>query len=37
MLFRYCDADGNVTDAANPNGATGNVAGIVSEGATSSA
>jgi phosphoribosylformylglycinamidine synthase I len=31
-VFRYCDADGNVTDAANPNGATDNVAGIVNEG-----
>lgn len=31
VLFRYCDADGKVTDAANPNGATGNVAGIVDE------
>lgn len=33
VLFRYCDAHGNVTDAANPNGATDNVAGIVSEAA----
>jgi phosphoribosylformylglycinamidine synthase I len=32
VAFRYCDAGGNVTDAANPNGATGNVAGIVNEG-----
>ena len=31
VLFRYCDAHGSVTDAANPNGATYNVAGIVSE------
>jgi phosphoribosylformylglycinamidine synthase len=29
VLFRYCDADGNVTDAANPNGSTGNVAGVL--------
>jgi phosphoribosylformylglycinamidine synthase len=29
VLFRYCDADGQVTDAANPNGSTDNVAGIV--------
>ena len=29
VLFRYCDADGNVTDEANPNGSTGNVAGIL--------
>jgi phosphoribosylformylglycinamidine (FGAM) synthase-like amidotransferase family enzyme len=32
VAFRYCDADGDVTDAANPNGATDNVAGILSEG-----
>jgi len=31
VLFRYCDAAGNVTDAANPNGSTGNVAGILGE------
>jgi phosphoribosylformylglycinamidine synthase len=31
ILFRYCDADGNVTDAANPNGSTGNVAGVLGE------
>ncbi|MFA9517563.1 phosphoribosylformylglycinamidine synthase I [Halopenitus sp. H-Gu1] len=31
VLFRYCDPDGNVTEAANPNGSTGNVAGIVGE------
>ncbi|SFK75354.1 phosphoribosylformylglycinamidine synthase [Halogranum rubrum] len=29
VLFRYCDAEGNVTDDANPNGSTGNVAGIL--------
>jgi len=29
VLFRYCDAEGNVTDEANPNGSTGNVAGIL--------
>ncbi|MFC7228092.1 phosphoribosylformylglycinamidine synthase I [Salinirubellus salinus] len=29
VLFRYCDADGNVTDEANPNGSRGNVAGVV--------
>jgi phosphoribosylformylglycinamidine synthase I len=32
VAFRYCDANGHVTDAANPNGAIDNVAGIVSEG-----
>jgi phosphoribosylformylglycinamidine synthase I len=32
VAFRYCDANGNVTDAANPNGATSNVAGLLNEG-----
>ena len=31
VLFRYCDADGNVTDAANPNGSKDNIAGILGE------
>jgi phosphoribosylformylglycinamidine synthase len=31
VLFRYCDADGNVTDEANPNGSKRNVAGVVGE------
>ena len=31
VLFRYCDADGEVTDAANPNGSKGNVAGVLGE------
>lgn len=31
VVFRYCDAEGNTTDDANPNGATDNVAGIVNE------
>ena len=29
VLFRYCDADGNVTDETNPNGSTANVAGLL--------
>ncbi|QZP38910.1 phosphoribosylformylglycinamidine synthase I [Halobaculum magnesiiphilum] len=29
VLFRYCDADGVATDAANPNGSTANVAGVL--------
>jgi phosphoribosylformylglycinamidine synthase len=29
VFFRYCDEEGNVTDEANPNGSTGNVAGIL--------
>ena len=31
VAFRYCDAAGEVTDAANPNGSLGNIAGIVNE------
>lgn len=31
VAFRYCDGDGNVTAAANPNGALANIAGITSE------
>jgi phosphoribosylformylglycinamidine synthase I len=31
VVFRYCDADGNVTEAANPNGAANNIAGICNE------
>ena len=29
IAFRYCDADGNVTREANPNGASRNIAGIL--------
>ena len=31
VVFRYCDADGNVTPESNPNGSIDNIAGIVSE------
>jgi phosphoribosylformylglycinamidine synthase len=31
VLFRYCEADGSRTDAANPNGSTDNVAGVLGE------
>ncbi len=31
VLFRYCDATGAVTDAANPNGSQRNIAGIMNE------
>ena len=31
VVFRYCDASGNVTAAANPNGSAANIAGIVNE------
>jgi len=29
VLFRYCEPDGSVTDAANPNGSNDNVAGVL--------
>ena len=32
IVFRYCDPVGNITDAANPNGARDNIAGICSRG-----
>ncbi len=32
ILWQYCDAKGEVTDAANPNGSLGNIAGICNEG-----
>ena len=32
ILFRYCEADGAVTEAANPNGSVGNIAGILNAG-----
>ena len=28
VLFRYCDADGQITDVANPNGSLENIAGV---------
>jgi phosphoribosylformylglycinamidine synthase len=31
VVFRYCDEDGTVTEAANPNGSVRNIAGIVNE------
>lgn len=31
ILFRYCDINGNITDEANPNGASENIAGICNE------
>jgi phosphoribosylformylglycinamidine synthase subunit PurQ / glutaminase len=30
ILFKYCDAAGNVTDESNPNGSLENIAGICS-------
>jgi phosphoribosylformylglycinamidine synthase len=32
VVFRYCDARGQVTDGSNPNGAIHNIAGLCSEG-----
>jgi len=32
ILFRYCDSDGNVSSASNPNGSLENIAGICNEG-----
>lgn len=31
ILWQYCDAEGNLTDAANPNGSLHNIAGICNE------
>ncbi|WP_435196991.1 phosphoribosylformylglycinamidine synthase I [Natronomonas sp. EA1] len=31
VLFRYCDADGNITEEANPNGSKENVAGVIGD------
>ncbi len=31
VLFRYCDAQGNVNEAANPNGSLNNIAGIMNK------
>ncbi|NRA09026.1 MAG: phosphoribosylformylglycinamidine synthase subunit PurQ [Myxococcales bacterium] len=31
VLLRYCDADGNVSPASNPNGSLGNVAGLLNQ------
>ncbi len=31
VLFRYCDADGDLTPAANPNGSKHNVAGVLGD------
>ncbi len=34
IAFRYCDEEGEATDAANPNGSRNNIAGIFNEGRT---
>ncbi len=32
IVFQYCDADGNVSTEANPNGSINNIAGIINKG-----
>ncbi len=32
VLFRYCDAEGRITDEANPNGSKDNIAGVCNKG-----
>lgn len=32
VLFKYCDQDGNITEASNPNGSLENIAGICNQG-----
>ncbi|MBI1357634.1 MAG: phosphoribosylformylglycinamidine synthase subunit PurQ [Acidobacteria bacterium] len=32
IAFRYCDAEGKLTEAANPNGSARHIAGVLSEG-----
>ncbi len=31
IVFRYCDKEGQITDAANPNGSLANIAAICNE------
>ena len=31
VVFRYCEPDGRITDASNPNGSMRNIAGIINE------
>jgi phosphoribosylformylglycinamidine synthase I len=31
ILFRYCDAEGGISDSSNPNGSVGSVAGLCNE------
>ena len=31
IAFRYCEPDGAITEAANPNGAARNIAGVFNE------
>jgi phosphoribosylformylglycinamidine synthase subunit PurQ / glutaminase len=32
VIFRYCDAEGRLTEEANPNGSARSIAGICNEG-----
>jgi phosphoribosylformylglycinamidine synthase subunit PurQ / glutaminase len=32
IVFRYCDADGEISDGGNPNGSLNNIAGLCNEG-----
>lgn len=32
VIYRYCDADGNITDTSNPNGSLNHIAGICNAG-----
>jgi phosphoribosylformylglycinamidine synthase I len=32
IVFRYCDRDGKVDEASNPNGSVFNIAGVINEG-----
>lgn len=32
IIFKYCDEQGNITEASNPNGATDNIAGVCNAG-----
>jgi phosphoribosylformylglycinamidine synthase len=34
VAFRYCDAQGQVSDATNPNGSRNNIAGVFNEAGT---
>ncbi|GAB4231633.1 MAG: phosphoribosylformylglycinamidine synthase subunit PurQ [Kiloniellaceae bacterium] len=34
IAFRYCDGEGNITEAANPNGSQRNIAGVYNESKT---
>ena len=32
VIYRYCDADGNITEESNPNGTLNNISGVCNEG-----